>query len=134
MELILFCMKNNEKKKLPVLFSKKFIAHVFNIPENKISSWGLIKDNGHYSPCLLLKGSRNVVDLIGAEFKSCLKLSWTNVQSFPVKNVSQKKGKIIFTAIDNGEEISVEFSHEDLKNIYFKRCYIPGMTDKHTFL
>lgn len=128
-------MKNkHEEKKMPVLFSKKFIAHAFNIPENKISSWGLIKANGHYSPCLLLKKSRNVVDLIEAEFKTCLKLSWTNVQAFPVKNVSQKNGKITFTAVDDGEDISVEFSHEDLKNIYLKRVYIPGITDKQTFL
>lgn len=128
-------MKNkNEEKKMPVLFSKKFIAHAFNVPENKISSWGIMKTNGLYSPCLNLKGSRNVIDLIEAEFKSCLKLSWTNVQSFPVKNVVQKDGKIIFTAVDDGEDVSVEFTHEDLENIYLKKCYIPGITDKKTFL
>ena len=128
-------MKNkHEENKMPVLFSKKFIAHAFNVPENKISSWGLMKTNGLYSPCLLLKGSRNVIDLISAEFKSCLKLSWTNVQSFPVKNVVQKDGKIIFIAENDGEDVSVEFTHEDLKNIYLRKCYISGITEKQTFL
>ena len=35
---------------------------------------------------------------------------------------------------NDGEDVSVEFTHEDLKNIYLRKCYISGITEKQTFL
>lgn len=124
-------MKNKTVKKRPNFFSKKFVSKAFNIPACKVGKWGILKTSEGCSPCLMLKNSRNVVDLIKGEFKSCLQMSWTKVYAAPAE-ISQKNGVITFSAQINGEDASVEFKKQDLEEIYSRRVYLPD-TDTKTF-
>lgn len=123
---------NKTLKKRPTFFSKKFVSKALNIPACKVGQWGIIKSSEGCSPCLLLKNSRNVVDLIKGEFKSCVELSWTKVFAAPAE-ISQKKGTITFSAQINGEQITVDFKKQDLEEIYSRRFYLPDTDNKIFF-
>ena len=113
-------LKNNKmKKKKPNFFTKKFFSRTFNLPENKVGQWGILKNEGKLSPCLMLRKEQNVIDLLAGEFKTCKDLSWTKTFAEPAQ-ISREKNEIIFTAKIKGEEVSVK-----LNKSYWKK-YIPA--------
>ena len=111
-------------------FSKRFFSRLTGFPQGKLGSWGIKQENKILTPCLQIKNSRNVINLLTGTVETCGKFAFGNREYLPA-NVKCKKGIISFNAQEQDTELT--FSEEDLRNIYSRRYYWPGI-EKEVFL
>lgn len=109
-------------------FSKKFFSRLTGFPQGKLGSWGIKQEKNILTPCLQIKNSRNVINLLTGTVETCGKFAFGDRQYLPA-DVKCKKGIISF----NADETELTFSEEDLRNIYSRRYYWKGI-EKEVFL
>ena len=108
----------------------KDIAKVFNVPQKRISGWGILcKNDAPASPCIIIKESNTVIDVLAGKLISTGNIGWRNIAAYMASEVkhSNKELTIYAKSAPSGcKKVSVQNS--TLYSIYNVRCFSDNAT------
>lgn len=110
-------------KKEQTFANLKDIAKVFNVPQKRIAGWGILhKNDAPATPCIMIRKSLAVIDLLEGKLITTGDLGWRNITALPAVKV-RRLAKSIEISTEK-ETVSVE--KHALFSIYDARHFQDG--------
>lgn len=109
----------------------KFFARQFAIRENLLS-WGIMKENGKSSFCVLIDGTNNFIDVVNARFRSQISVRGTKIVARPARFYEVEPNHYQLAADFDDGTVLVNFTKQNIKDIYHDKVYHEGM-EKEVF-
>ena len=83
------------KKKEMTFANLKDIAKVFNVPEKRIVGWGILcKNDAPAAPCIIIKDSPAVIDLLAGKLITTGNIGWRNITAYPATRIKRSAKEI----------------------------------------
>lgn len=110
----------------------KFLARQFDIEENRLR-WGIMREGEEYSLCVLIDNTNNFIDVVGAKFRSPISVRGVAVSVRPAEIYEVEQDHYQLAADFDGERALVEFTKQNIKDVYHDKVYHEGMESEIFF-
>lgn len=108
-----------------------FFARQFDIRRDLLN-WGIMRENGKSSVCVLIDGTNNFIDVVNARFRSQISVRGTEIVARPARFYEVEPNHYQLAADFDGETALVNFTKQNIKDIYHDKVYHEGM-EKEVF-
>lgn len=120
-------------------FNLEFFSVHFNVPINRLV-WGvrerMNKNGSDFSPALLIKDSSLGIDILKGEIRANIFIAPGFYVKFHEGELSENEKFFVIESKENifdEKTVEVEFTEDDIQNIYRKRWYLEDLDNIQIF-